>query len=179
MNATPDWKQRQEERAALEVLKSVRTRAAYTPGRSLNDAISRALAPILKEAGPAAGTLEARWPEIVGPRLAKVTRPIKVAPGKGGSTLHLQASSAAAAMIQHAEDHIRERVGLATGAKIKAIRIIQTTTPKPKAKDRPAPPLTPAERASLTSALGDVKTPRVREALEQLGEAVLSARKSS
>ncbi len=164
-----------EERAAAARLAEVRARPVPRPMPALDRALRRTLAPILKEAGPAAVTLEDRWTEIVGQRLAAVTRPIRVVPGKTGATLHIQTPSAAAPMVQHAADHIMEKVGLATGAKIKTLKIVQTAgrkraAPTPAAAVRP---LTAEERAGIDRALAPVRTPAIRDALEQLGEAVI------
>lgn len=164
-----------EEREALARLAEIRARPAPRPMPAMDRALRKALAPILKEAGPSAGTLESRWEEIVGARIAAVTRPVRVAPGKNGATLHIEAASAAAPMIQHAADHIMERVGLATGAKIRTLKIVQTSSRKRPSAPGPAapPPLSDEQRMALDRSLAPIQTPAVREALEQLGEAVL------
>lgn len=164
-----------DERAALARLAEVRATPPARPMPAMDKALRRALAPILKEAGPAPSTLAARWEEIVGPRLAAVTEPLRVAPGKNGATLHLRAPSAAAPMIQHAAEHIMEKVALATGAKIKALKVVQTSAPASRAARPVKPPrlLTPEERLELDRSLAPIQTPAIRDALERLGEAVL------
>lgn len=172
-------RQLREEREAAARLAEVQTRPLPRPMPALDRALRRTLAPILKEAGPAATTLESRWAEIVGQRLAAVTKPVRVVPGKTGATLHIQAPSAAAPMVQHAADHIMEKVSLATGATIKTLKIVQTAGRK-RAAATPAPPpraLTPDERADIDRALAPLQTPAIRDALEQLGEAVISSKK--
>lgn len=164
-----------DERAALARLAEVRATPPVRPMPAMDKALRRALAPILKDAGPAAGTLSARWEEIVGARLAAVTEPLRVVPGKTGATLHLRAPSAAAPMIQHAAEHIMEKVGLATGARIKSLKVVQTSASPSRPAKQVQPPrlLTPDERMELDRSLAPIQTPAIRDALERLGEAVL------
>jgi len=81
-------------------------------------------------------------------------------------------------MIQHAAEHIMERVNLASGSKIKAIRIVHTAAPAPLAVPR-ARPLSPEQRAELVRRLAPVRSSALRSALADLGEAVLTERQRS
>lgn len=175
---TTDWEQREKEREAEARLAEVRTVPVYRPARPMSFALNRALRPILKDAGPAPETLKSRWSEIVGLKLAAVTEPLRVAKAKGGSVLHLRAPSAAAPIIQHAKDHIIQRVNLASGSKITAIKIVQTAAPKQLALVIPKP-LTPEQRAEMVRSLSPVKDNAVRKALGGLGEAVLTGMRKS
>jgi hypothetical protein len=169
-----DWRKQEEEAAALARLAEVRaTPAIRRHARPFGHALARALAPILKQAGPSPDTLASRWPEIVGQRLAAVTSPIRVSKGKAGGVLHLRATSAAAAMIQHAQDHIMERVNLASGSKIKSIRIVQTSAPLKVAARRPRS-LGPQEREELVRSLTPLRSSSLRNALAELGESILT-----
>jgi hypothetical protein len=179
MKAKRGWREKLEEEAALARLAQSRAIPAYRPAPPVNHALRRALGPILKLAGPAPGTLAARWPEIVGERLAKITEPVKVTPGRDGAILTIRAPSAAAPMIQHARDHIIERVNLTGAAKIKDLKIVQTSVRnEAKLATRPRP-LTREEHARLTDELGAIKTPAIRNALASLGEAILTSRPKS
>lgn len=125
-------------------------------------------------------TLAGRWPEIVGEKLAAVSEPLRVTPGKGGGTLIIRAPSAAAPMIQHAAEHILQRVNLASGSRIKALKIDQTLAPSKRLR-KPTPerePLSLEERSQLTTTLSEVRAPDLRRALAELGEAVLASSKS-
>lgn len=170
---TLDWRKLEQEAAALARLAEVRAIPARRNARPFGHALAKALAPILKQAGPSPDTLASRWPEIVGQRLAAMTSPIRVSKGKAGGVLHLRATSAAATMIQHAQDHIMERVNLASGSKIKSIRIVQTTAPLKLAVRRPRA-LAPQEREALVRALAPVRSQSLRAALADLGESILS-----
>lgn len=171
-----DWNEREKEREAEARLAETRAVPVYRPARPMGVALQKALRPILKEAGPAPETLQSRWTEIVGLRLATVTEPIRVARAKGGSVLHLRVPSAAAPIVQHAKDHILERVNLASGSKIASLKIVQTAPPKQLALVIPRP-LTPEQREALVKRLAPVRTPAVRNALAKLGEAILTGQR--
>ncbi len=171
-----DWDKREKERQAEARLAQTHAVPVYRPARPMGVALARALRPILKEAGPAPETLQSRWPEIVGLRLAAVTQPIRVARAKGGAVLHLRVPSAAAPIVQHAKDHILERVNLASGSKIASLKIVQTAPPRQLSLVIPRP-LTPEQREALVKRLAPVRNTAVRNALAQLGEAVLTGQR--
>ncbi|MFT3725758.1 MAG: DciA family protein [Hyphomonadaceae bacterium] len=171
-----DWNEREKERQAEARLAETHAIPVYRNARPMGAALAKALRPLLKEAGPAPETLQSRWPEIVGLRLAAVTQPIRVARAKGGAVLHLRVPSAAAPIVQHAKDHIIERVNLASGSKIASLKIVQTAPQKQLALVTPRP-LTPEQREALVKRLAPVKTPAIRNALAQLGEAILTGQR--
>ncbi len=172
MTDQPKWQRTREELEARKLVLETRARPlGVTP--PFARALQKAMQPILKVAGPSPGTLAAQWPEIVGQRLAAVTHPIRVQPAKGGATLHIRAPSAAAPMIQHAQEGILQKVRMATGYDIVKIKIDQTAGAPPKPKT-PPPKLTEEQRVNLTESLVSVKTGPLNKALAQLGEAVLA-----
>ena len=172
MTQPPKWQQTREELAARQIVLQTKARPlGVTP--PFSRALQKAMQPILKVAGPSPGTLAAQWPEIVGQRLAAITHPIRVQPAKGGATLHIRAPSAAAPLIQHAQEGILQKVRMATGYDIVKIKIDQTAGAPPKPKS-PPPKLTEEQRTELTGSLASVKTGPLNKALAQLGEAVLA-----
>jgi hypothetical protein len=174
----PGWRERLEEEAAAARLAMQRGRPAFQGPRAMGAAVAKALAPILKAAGPAPATLAQRWPEIVGPRLAAISAPLKVTKSKAGATLVVRAPSAAAPVILHAQQEILQKVALATGANVTSLRIVQTEGPA--AENRPQPrPLSTAERAEIRKGAETAETPALRDALAALGEAVAAWRKPS
>jgi hypothetical protein len=175
MTRSADWIIREAEESARARLAQVRAIPAYRGPRPFGNALNRALAPLLKEAGPSPSTLGSRWAEIVGQKLADVTSPIRVARAKAGNVLHLRVTSAAAPMIQHAAEHIMERVNLASGSKIKSLRIVHTAAPA-QIKTTQRRPLTPEQRTALITGLARIQTNTLRNALAELGEAVLTER---
>lgn len=168
-----DWDEREKEREAEQRLAATHAVPVFRPAKPMGVALQKALRPILKEAGPAPETLKSRWPEIVGLKLAAITQPVRVSRGRGGNVLHLRAPSAAAPIISHSKEHILERVNLASGSKIREIKIIQTAPQKQLALVIPRP-LTPEQRAALVKSLSPVRTPALKSALGELGEAILT-----
>lgn len=178
MSEQPNWKRQITEQAAIARLEAVRTKKRWSPASPLHVALHKAIAPLIRDHGPAVGSLAARWSEIVGPQIARLCEPVRLAPSKTGHTLYLRAPSAASVAIQHAADTIIDRVELATGANIKSIKIDQTASArKPKAarNARAERALTAQERKDIVNALSGIDSPVVRNALAELGEAVLAS----
>jgi hypothetical protein len=173
---TTDWDKWEKDREAEARLAETHAIPVYRNARPMGVALARALRPILKDAGPAPETLQSRWPEIVGLRLAAVTEPVRVARAKGGAVLHLRVPSAAAPIVQHAKDHILERVNLASGSKITSLKIVQTAPPRQLNLVIPRP-LTPEQREALVKRLAPVSNTAIRNALARLGEAVLTGQR--
>jgi len=145
----------------------------------------RALQGLIKELdakfGRGASALEPRWREIVGDRLARVTRPQKLTRGRSGAggTLELRVAGPAALLVQHQSEDILARVNLFLGAgSVDKLRIAQGPVKQPSdiaavPNRRPAAqPLSAHDEAALkadvASAPDSLKGP-----LERLGRAVL------
>ena len=147
----------------------------------------RALAPLIKQLdakfGRSAGTLEPRWREIVGDRLARVTRPQKLTRGKGGAggTLELRVAGPAALLVQHQSEDILARVNLFLGpGSVDRLRIAQGPVKPPSDLARPvnrigpaAAPLSAAAEAELDASLAPAPD-GLKAALQRLGRAVLA-----
>ncbi|MFT3997053.1 MAG: DciA family protein [Asticcacaulis sp.] len=168
---------------AVRILRTTRTRRAPLPPPPVN----RQIAPMMKALNQrfeaydtGAGRLTARWAEIVGDTVARITEPIKLIrarPGaKTGGTLDLRVEGAFAAVIQHQSRVIIDRVNLFLGAgTIDRVRLIQGPVQK---QARPAPPAAPkplnaAEELSLQDSVKDVADEKLRRELLRLGRAVL------
>lgn len=171
------------ESEAREILARRRTRPQLRPPPPAG----RSLAPLIKKLddqfGRGAGALEPRWREIVGERLARVTRPQKLTTGRGGSggTLELRVSGPAALLVQHQSEDIIQRVNLFLGAgSVEKLRIAQgpvkplpVNSAKPRPRSRAVlPPLPASVEADLASAIEDAPD-RLKAALQKLGRAVL------
>ena len=79
--------------------------------------------------GFAVTKLLTHWPEVAGPDLAPLCRPVKIGYGQGGigATLTLLASGAAAPLVQMQLERLREKVNAIYGyAAISRIRVTQT-----------------------------------------------------
>lgn len=168
-----------EEREALAQLKLRRAKPMRPAASPISRAVIKDILPLMKDAGVPLVALEANWEEIVGPRLAPLTRPVKITRGKTGRVLVIEAPSAAAPMIQHQSGLIIDRARLGGAGQIKALKVQQTQSPKTKAPTRREPerrPLSQDERAKLDSGLAEIESSSLRAALSRLGEAILTRR---
>ena len=127
--------------------------------------------------------LRADWPVIVGPELARTTRPDALLAGRGGRTgakvLRLRVSSAAALEVQHMTSQIVERVNAYFGHRqIDDIRLAQGVIVQPPvSRPPPAPP--PEVAAQMTARVADVADSDLRAALARLGARVAVNRRNA
>jgi hypothetical protein len=107
-----------------------------TPIGALLPAVTR---PAFRRRAPAAAQLMADWPQIVGPALAAVTEPRRLA----GGVLTIAAAGPVALELAHMTDSLRSRINGALGAAlVQAIRVVQGHRPAPlapPARRRPGP----------------------------------------
>jgi protein-disulfide isomerase len=124
--------------------------------------------------------LKADWPAVVGPELARTTRPDALLAGRGaraGKALRLKVSGAAALEVQHRSSQIVERVNAYFGHRaIDDVRIVQgVISAGPPAHPTPRPdPVVEQAVASRTAAVED---PDLRAALTRLGARIASGRR--
>lgn len=118
-----------------------------------------------------------RWPEIVGPRHARVCSPesIRFPPGeKSEGILQLVVVAAHAPMIQHVIPEIIDRVNRFFGynavARVK-IRQGEVKSPTP-AQPRAAPPSLKPVPFELGESLRDIGDPELRAVLESLARSI-------
>ncbi|TPE52056.1 DUF721 domain-containing protein [Amaricoccus solimangrovi] len=130
------------------------------------------------------GYLEARlaalWPEIAGPEIARVTRPVKLtlARGPAGGALSLAVLGALAPQVQMMAPAIIERVNAALGPGT-VRRITLTQSPRAfagAAAPPPAPPAPPARVPveAVPEEISSIGDDDLRRALETLARNVLS-----
>ncbi len=142
-----------------------------------------------QERGFAVSRLLTHWEEIAGADIAAISRPVEVSYGKGGlgATLCLLTTGANAPLLEMQKTKLRERVNSVYGYNaISSIRITQTHATgfaegrvdfeHRKARPEPAPPSEAVQRAAKASAAA-VQDERLRQALEALGQNVLTKRK--
>ncbi len=128
--------------------------------------------PAFKRKSPAAAQIMADWPDLVGPALAAVTQPLRLASG----TLTLACAGPVAMELQHLAPQLAGRINAALGrVAVERFRFVQQapTAAAPRRK-APARPVRLPER--VESALGSVTSPELREALERLGRGVYRTR---
>lgn len=169
------------ESEARAMLARRKTRPAPRPAPP----VGRALQPLIRKLderfGRGASTLEPRWREIVGDRLARVTQPIKLTRGKTGqgATLELRVAGPAALLVQHQSAEILAQVNLFLGeGAVERLRISQgpvrgLVTPGAPGRRPVRPPLPAEAEADLARSVADAPED-LKAALVRLGRGVLS-----
>lgn len=145
----------------------------------------RAIADLMPEIGRTAfrrfgfvqSSVVTRWPEIVGPRHAKVCAPeaIRFPPGeKSEGILQLVVVPAHAPIIQHVIPEIIERVNRFFGYNaVVKVKMRQGEVKQPRAQDRPAaPPSLKPIPMELGDSLRDIGDPELRAVLESLARSM-------
>jgi hypothetical protein len=147
--------------------------------------IARIVEPVATAKGMGVTTLLTQWPEIVGPRLAQICRPVELkwpavvarradTPTPAQSTLILRVDGAFALEAQHAAmvivNRINAHLGWACVAKV-AFRQGPLDNPKVRAP-KPQKP-SAAANASAAAHTAQIDEPDLREALTRLGARVI------
>lgn len=165
-----------EEARARIKLRYAKAKPVHPGPGTIGKAAMRLTRKALPKKGATLGKLKMQWAEIVGEQLARLCRPEKLMPAKGGRRLTLMVIPAAAGLVQHQSEMIRQRVSVAAGGDITAIKILQGhfgQTPK-VTKSQPVP-LTADQREALLASAQTIDDKNLRAAIVALGEAVLTA----
>lgn len=153
----------------------------------VSDLATGILDPMLrKRAGISVGLVQS-WEEIVGQRLARLSRPERIQWPRRlheddpfePAALVVACEGAAALHIQHQTDEILGRVNTFLGfAAIGRVRIVQKPARAAGKPPRPVPrPLSDAERNRVAGVVGSIENDELRASLERLGASVLGHRK--
>lgn len=156
---------------------SARPVFAPTPGRRrpkravhLGKAVSGLLDPAARKHGFASAELLARWPEIAGPEIAAVTRPVKLARSGQGrpATLHLTVRLGHLLDLTYETDRLISRINDYLGGAVIG-RVVCQEGDLPA--DPPPPVTAPlaAPTADLDTRLRRISDPELRRALATLG----------
>ena len=123
--------------------------------------------PVLRKRAPSIAALLAEWEAVVGPAIAAVTVPKRLAAG----TLTLAASPPIALELQHLAPQLLARVNAYLGTEAASrLRFAPSTA---TATPRPAPPLpSPEALARVAAAVAPLPEGPLRAALEALGTAL-------
>lgn len=178
--------QRERHRSAnsrmTDWLETQRGRAQYRPPPRAARAVNKLIKPLAKKAGGSTANLRPHWPQIVGDKLARVSKPSRFASGARGRTLVIEAPSAAAALITSNSTRILQRIETAIGphdiAHLKVIHRRNREQPPIDAPKKYAAQrgLTPSEHAQLEDNLSKLKHQALRPALEKLGKKLYTRR---
>ena len=161
-------------------------KAPWSNPVAVSDLASQILDPVLRKRTGMSVALVQSWEEIVGPRLAKNSRPEKIQwarrPDDGSpfepGVLVIACDGMAALHIQHETSEIIARANAFLGyGAIGRIRIVQkpvaADVAKPKAQPRK---LTGAEQEKLATLVGQVEDGDLRASLEKLGASILGTK---
>ena len=142
-------------------------RHVYGP-RALSALLPGVTRPAYRRRAPAAAQLLADWAEIVGPGLARVTLPRRLA----GGTLTLACAGPVALELQHLAGPLLERINTALGGTVvQRLRFTQDMAPPPPARAA-APAPDAAALAALEARLAGLPDGELRAALAALGRRV-------
>lgn len=165
-----------EEARARVKLRYAKAKPVHPGPGTLGKAAMRLTRKKLPQKAATLSRLKLQWTEIVGEQLARLCRPEKLTPAKGGRRLTLMVIPAAAGLVQHQSEIIRQRVSVAAGGDITAIKILQGHIgAKPPARPRAPTPLTPDQKDALLASARTIQDKNLRAAIVALGEAVLTA----
>jgi hypothetical protein len=135
--------------------------------RALGAVVPAVTRPAFRRRAPATAQVLADWPAIVGPALAAVTMPRRLA----GGILTIACAGPVALELQHLATALIERINAELGrVTVTQLRFVQQSLPAPP----PAPP--PRRPATSLRRLEHLPEGPLRDALERLGAAVLTER---
>ena len=145
----------------------------------LPDLLGQLLDPAARRRGLAEAKLLTEWPTIVGPGLAGRCQPIRLGKSEDrqGGVLVLHVAGTAALELQHSEPQILERInGFFGYPAVRRLHLIHA--PPPSSSLRPIPPVhrsvSDVEEIELAQAVGNIRDPGLRDALQALGRALKS-----
>ena len=126
--------------------------------------------------GFAEGGIVADWPAIVGPELAAMSLPERLAFPQGArrdGTLHVRVAGALALELQHLEPLVIERINGYFGYRAVArLKIRQGPIPRSARRGTTPRPIDPGAAREIDSAVATVSDPDLRAALAGFGRAL-------
>jgi hypothetical protein len=144
-------------------------RRIYGP-RPLGSLVPRLTRAAFRVTGPATAQVMGDWAAIVGPLLASVSVPRRLARG----TLTIACAGPVAIELQHYASELIERINIHLGSPtVSALRFVQTALPAPRAAV-PRAAVSVGVTAAAESAVAALPEGELREALAALGRAVLA-----
>ena len=145
-------------------------RHVYGP-RSVGALMPRLTRVAFRRRAPATAQVLADWSAIVGPAIAAVTTPRRLAAG----TLTIACAGPIAMELQHLATEVIARINAHLGSQaVAALRFVQSPELLAPLAALPRPP-DPAKLAAIHAALGDLPEGELRGALASLGRAILTS----
>lgn len=154
--------------------------------RQISEIANGMLDPILARRAGLNTMLLGSWDEIAGADFAECTRPERIKWERGGvgsddggfrpGVLTVACEGARALFLMHAQAELIQRINAFFGfAAIERVRIVQKPVSQPARRPR-LRPLPPREKERIAGLLTEIEDPRLRDALERLGQAVAASR---
>lgn len=158
-----------------------KTKPAYAPGRKLGGRVRMLTQSIFRDAGlaptgPGISMLEDQWSDLLGPRLAGLSAPVKLSGTKAGQVLTIEIVPAAAPVFQHQSETLKSSINAATGLKLRDLKFIQKVPTAKQKGSAPTKPLALNEKRELEAPLEGVQSSHLRKALLAFGVAVYTSR---
>jgi len=169
-------KKRHSDQVLRRWVETQRGRPQYRAAPSAGLSVSKVMRPLAKKhgGGRSAIALEKIWPEVMGPRWSKISSPVRFLGGRNGRTLTISAPGPAASLIMAQSGPIIERLNAHLGSShVARIKVIQSRMTKP-ARTQSNRGLAPRQETELRAGLSDIKSKRLKAALEKMGRQVLS-----
>jgi hypothetical protein len=143
--------------------------------RPLGAIVPRLTRPAFRRRAPATAQVLADWPAIVGPAIAAVATPRRLASG----TLTIACAGPIAMELQYLGGELVSRINTHLGSKVvDGLRFVQTTDIPAPVPIQHAPP-DPAEQAAAEAAVAALPEGELRAALAALARAVLARARPS
>jgi hypothetical protein len=144
-------------------------RHVYGP-RPVGVLLSRVTRPAFRRRAPATAQVLADWTEIIGPAIAAVTTPRRLASG----TLTIACAGPIAMELQHLANEVMARINAHLGIQaVTALRFVQTLGDVSRLSSA-TPPADPTRLAEVEASLAGVPEGALRSALAALGHAVVA-----
>jgi hypothetical protein len=144
--------------------------------RALAATLPKVTKPVLEKHGRAYASLIGEWAHIVGPTLAELSLPEKLASSANamGAVLTVRIAGAAATEFQHLAPQILDRINTYLGyGAVTRLKLVQAPLPGPKRRPmlRSRAP-SPAARRAIAQTVEAVADPALHDALVRFGEAI-------
>ncbi|MBL4640133.1 MAG: DUF721 domain-containing protein [Kordiimonadaceae bacterium] len=154
----------------------------YFKAQKASNLTFKLMSSAMRAKGFAQAEIIQRWAQIVGPELAAATVPIRLVFPRGekmGAKLVIRCASAFAPLVAHKHERIMEMVNSFFGyGAVAKIEIKQGPLPKRRIKPQLTKhKLSSGDKAKLEGLVGDDEESPLRQALNSLGQMVLSNKK--
>ena len=157
-------------------VESQRGRPQFRAAPSAGLSVSKVMRPLARKhgGGSSALALEKIWPEIMGPRWSKISSPVRFVGGRDGRSLIISAPGPAASLIMAQSGPILQRLNAHLGAShVRRIKVVQSRMIKP-ARSHSQKGLAPRQETELKAGLSNIRSERLKQALEKMGRQVIA-----